>query len=233
MIIEATAERSIPMKLTEAAKNKKRGVTHKLSSYFAEYDFNFREYRDKPINLLEIGVQKGGSLYMWREYLPKAKIIGADVDEKCKQFEGDGIKIYIGDQEDVDFLLDLEHKEGPFDIIIDDGGHTMGQQITTFKTLFPLLAEGGMYVIEDLHTSYWPAFGGGFTAISFLKSMIDEIHFWAKESPRAGLIKKLRSRIFPPKSMNMFQKTIRSIYIADSICFIKKETVEKNKVISF
>lgn len=131
------------MKLIEAAKNKKRGVTYKLSNYFAEYDLNFQEYRDKPIKLLEIGVQKGGSLYMWREYFPNADIVGVDVSEKCKQFEGEGIKVYIGDQEDTNFLLEIEQKEGTFDIIIDDGGHTMKQQITTFKTLFPLLAEGG------------------------------------------------------------------------------------------
>lgn len=222
------------MKLLDAAKNKKKGVTRKLVNYYAEYDLNFQEYRNKPIKLLEIGIQKGGSLYMWREYFPNAKIVGVDIDEECKQFEGEGIKVYIGDQENADFLLELERKEGTFDIVIDDGGHTMKQQITTFKTLFPLLAEGGMYVIEDLHTSYWPEFGGGRTTISLLKSMIDEIHFWAKESPRAGFFKKVKSKIkqFPKKQMNVFQKTIRSIYIADSICFIKKETVEKDKLIS-
>ncbi len=228
--------------LLEAAKTKKRGTVSKVSNYFKEYDLHMAEFKDKPIRLLEIGVGDGGSLYMWKEYFSSGHIVGIDIDPSKKKFQGEGIEIYIGDQVNSDFLKEIEGKYGQFDIVIDDGGHQMKQQITSFKTLFPLLREGGVYVIEDLHTSYWPNYGARFgrtTTINLVKKLIDTMHFWCRESALGNIFFRLTNKLgitkhqIPSlnfKSKNIFQKSIRSITIADSICFIKKETIPKYEV---
>ncbi|MCR4334665.1 MAG: class I SAM-dependent methyltransferase [Patescibacteria group bacterium] len=223
------------MKLIDAVKQKKKGRIRKLANYFGEYDLMFEKYKNRQLRLLEIGIQGGGSLYTWKEFFPQAKIIGIDIDESCKQYEGENVKIYIGSQEDGDFLKMVEKNEGPFDIVIDDGGHTMKQQIITFKTLFPLLKEGGIYVIEDLHTSYWYEFGGkrgrSYTAISLIKKIIDGIHLWAIQSPRASLFNKVKNKIKPLQIKPSFYDNIRGMYVADSIAFILKETIKKDEMI--
>ncbi len=213
------------MNLLQAAHNRKSGTLSKYANYFAEYDSHFKEYLDKPIRLIEIGVQGGGSLSMWKEYFPKAKIVGVDIDD-CSRFATEDIQIFRGDQADPKFLTSIP---GTFDIIIDDGGHTMKQQQVSFKHLFPRLNEGGMYVIEDLHTSYWPEFGGGYTTMHFLKDVIDDMHDWARKSHRASIFRgRLRHFHREKPSLN---NEIRSITFADSICFIKKESVGKGQKI--
>lgn len=147
----------------------------------------------QPKRVLEIGVQGGGSLKIWRDMFPDAEIVGVDIDEKCKEHEGERIKVIIGDQHDVKFLESL----GDFDIIIDDGGHTMTQQQVSMKWLLPQLREGGVYVIEDLHTSYWEQFKDiEHSTIEEIKSLIDDLHTYADQSPRCtnkkGLDNKYR-----------------------------------------
>jgi hypothetical protein len=72
-----------------------------------------------------------------------------------------GTEVVIGDQEDREFLARLRDRLGTVDLVIDDDGHTMGQQIATLEELWPAVRDGGLYVVEDLHTSYWEEFGGG------------------------------------------------------------------------
>jgi len=154
------------MKFIEAVKNKKIGTTHKLKSYYDAYDFHFGQLdREKKYNILEIGVQDGGGLWTLKEYFFNSSITGLDVEENCKKYESkdDDVEVFIGDQEDVVTLEKIHKDRGPFDIIIDDGGHTMKQQIISFYKLFPLINNNGIYIIEDLHTSYWPKYGGGTT----------------------------------------------------------------------
>ncbi len=136
----------------------------------------------KPKRVLEIGVQGGGSLKIWRDMFPEAEIVGVDLDPVCKEHEGQNIKVFIGDQCDVKFLETL----GNFDIIIDDGGHKMTHQQVSMNTLMMnQLNPGGIYVIEDLHTSYWEQFLDiRKTTISVLKDMIDDLHQYAEESGR-------------------------------------------------
>lgn len=226
-------QNNITMK--DAAKSKKFGVIRKLENYYEEYDLMFSYLRNRPVKILEIGVQKGGSIATWLEYFNNAHVVGIDIDPECKQYEQGGAKIYIGSQEDADFLKKINLLEGPFDIVIDDGGHTMKQNLTTFNTLFPLLNDNGMYVVEDIHTSYWKEFGGGLykrrTMINRIKNLIDDIHYWATDHPRVNILRKIKHKIFNTnhgEAKNIFEETVRSIYIADSICFIRKGKVEKD-----
>lgn len=156
-------------------------LLHKWLHYFEVYDHHFQRYRGKPLTILEIGVFHGGSLQMWKEYFgPQAKIYGVDIDPRCKQFEENNVRILIGDQSDRDFLRKLKEEIPRPDILIDDGGHLMHQQIATFEELYPFVAEDGIYLCEDLHTSYWPDWGGGLkrpgTFIEYSKQLVDALN---------------------------------------------------------
>jgi len=120
---------------------------------------------------------------MWKKYFPFGQIISLDIFDKSKLQEN-RIKIYQGSQTDEKVLDKIISDNGEFDLIIDDGSHINEHIITTFKYLFPKLKEGGIYVIEDLQTSYWERYGGDnknfnnpVTAINFCKSLLDCLHY--------------------------------------------------------
>ena len=148
--------------------------------YFSIYDRHLGRYRGLPVRLLEIGVYRGGGLEMLRHYLgPDAKLVGVDIDEVARA-AARGYEVEIGDQADPAFLQRVAEKHGPFDIVIDDGGHTMNQQIVSVETLFPLLQVGGTYLVEDCHTSYWPEYADqgpdGRTFIEWVKARLDDLN---------------------------------------------------------
>lgn len=139
-------------------RNKK--VMHKWSQYFEVYERYLSGIRRTNPTVLEIGVQLGGSLEMWRDYFgPAARIYGMDINPSAQEHQDVATKIYIGDQQDRGFLRSVIQEIGQPDVVIDDGGHTANQQITTFEELYPRLSENGIYIVEDTHTSLW---GGKF-----------------------------------------------------------------------
>ena len=149
--------------------------------YFDIYERHFGRFRNKKITVLEIGVWWGGSLQMWKHYFgTKANIYGIDINPDCKSYEEENIKVLIGSQSDREFLRDVKKQIPPIDILIDDGGHSMEQQIVTFDELFGHVKENGVYVCEDSHTSYWEEYGGGLkkpgTFIEYSKDFIDRLH---------------------------------------------------------
>lgn len=135
------------------------------------------------IRFLEIGIFEGGSIGLWNSFFAEgAHLVFADIDPECRRFAEPGIEIEIGDQSDPVFLKSLGDSHGPFDLIIDDGGHMMHQQKTSFANLWPYLSDGGLYVVEDTHSSYWPGFGGGFrnpaSMMEAAKDLVDRMHSW-------------------------------------------------------
>jgi cephalosporin hydroxylase len=132
------------------------GRCEKWRHYFEVYERYLQSFKNKPCSYLEIGVQQGGSLQIMAEYLGKqARIVGIDIDPACAELAKEGRVIHIGDQSDAAFLAGVAAASGPFDIIIDDGSHIADHQIVSFFTLFPALKEGGVYIVEDLHTTFW------------------------------------------------------------------------------
>ena len=120
---------------------------HKPPNYFPIYERHLERFRNRPVTMLEIGVSHGGSLQMWKSYLgPEAQIWGVDIDERCKALEEDQIAIRIGDQSDRSFLRELVSEMPEIDIVLDDGGHKMEQQIRSFEEIYPHLAETGVYL---------------------------------------------------------------------------------------
>jgi len=193
-------------------------LIHKWAHYFDIYDRHFARFRDKEITILEIGVSHGGSLQMWKNYFgDKAKIYGIDINPKCKELEEENIKIYIGSQSDRKFLKEIISSIPPLDILIDDGGHTMHQQIVSYEELFGHVKDGGVYLCEDIHTSYWLRFGGGHkrrgTFIEYSKNFIDYLNAWYSEqnSLKAG----------------KFTEYVDSVHYYDSILVIEKKKREK------
>ncbi|OFY67503.1 MAG: hypothetical protein A3H98_13825 [Bacteroidetes bacterium RIFCSPLOWO2_02_FULL_36_8] len=204
-------------------ENKDR-LIFKWLHYFEVYDRHFSRFRNKEIVILEIGVSQGGSLQMWKNYFgDKAKIYGVDIDPNCKKLEEENIKIFIGSQSDRNFLKELKNKIPPIDILIDDGGHKMTQQIATYEVLFEHVKEEGVYVCEDLHSSYWLMYGGGLkrrgTFIEYSKNFIDYLHAFHSEQKRF--------------KVNNFTRTANSIHYYDSIVIIekrKRETPIREKI---
>lgn len=197
-------------------QNTERSIL-KWSHYFDVYDRHFNKYRGKDIVILEIGTFNGGSLQMWKNYFgPKAKIYGIDVNPNCKQVEEENITILIGSQSDRNFLEKVKAEVPPIDILIDDGGHTMLQQIVSFEELFAHVKPDGVYLCEDIHTSYWKRFGGGLrrrgTFIEYSKNFIDFLHGYHGEGS------------FKP---NYFTQSVNSLHYYDSILVIEKKPTPK------
>ncbi len=189
---------------------------HKWVHYFDIYHRHLAKYRFKPVVVLEFGVAHGGSLQMWRNYFGRrARIYGVDVNPECKNFEERGITVFIGDQEDRTFLREIAAEIGPIDVLIEDGGHHMGQQIATFEELYPTVKPGGVFLIEDLHTSYWDNYGGGYrkpgTFIEYAKNLLDQLNAWHSRSPE-----------FAPDE---FTRTTRSMHFYDSVVVFEKDAV--------
>jgi tetratricopeptide (TPR) repeat protein len=123
--------------------------------YLRHYAEFFSPYRDEEIVVIEIGVSDGGSLRMWERYFSRATIVGIDVQQRCKQYQGGRIKVEIGSQADREFMKELCTKYTPT-IIIDDGSHRADYTMLSFEYLFPKLEPGGCYVIEDLYVHFGP-----------------------------------------------------------------------------
>jgi cephalosporin hydroxylase len=161
-------------------------VSMKWRHYLSIYDRYLSLYRDKTVRLLEIGIAGGGSFPMWREYFGvQAILFGIDVDpDSCKNVEALELDCHArtGSQADPHFLQSVVAEMGGLDIVIDDGSHIAEHQLASFKILFPLLSNGGVYVCEDLHTAYWDGWQGGYkrpgTFIEVIKDIIDSIHTW-------------------------------------------------------
>lgn len=155
--------------------------------YDCWYEFHFGQLQNEKIRLLEIGVKRGASLRMWERFFPQATIYGIDIHPKCSRYGTERSRIFIGDQANPIFLQSVAEEIGkPFDIIIDDGGHSMQQQRTSLLTLFRYLKPRGYYVVEDIHTSYREKHNGGppgkkNTFMAMLKELVDAVHLTGKE----------------------------------------------------
>lgn len=191
----------------------------KWKHYFDVYDRHFSKYRGTDVHIVEFGVFQGGSLQMWKDYFgPNAKIYGIDINPHCKQLEEEQVQIFIGDQADKTFLKSLADAIPRIDILLDDGGHTMEQQINTFEVLFPRIEKDGVYLCEDIHTSYWRRYGGGYkkrgSFIEYSKNLIDDLNAWHSKKPRR-------------LAVSDFTRTVNSLHYYDSILVIEKGPHEK------
>lgn len=146
-------------------------------NYLRTYDRLLRHLRDEDITFLEVGWWKGASMRMWAEYLSKATIAGVDIEPKEPI---DGVNFHQGDQTDGAFLDELSRAYGGWDVIVDDASHLSPHTGITLQLLWPHLKPGGIYIVEDLHVSYHPNWGGSapgadpHTTMEILKRVADD-----------------------------------------------------------
>lgn len=191
---------------------------HKWRHYFDVYDRHFSRFRGKDVCVVEVGVAHGGSLQMWKHYFGEnAKIYGIDINPQCAQFAEDQVTVLIGDQNDDAFLQRIKNEVPKIDILIDDGGHRMEQQIRTFETLFDHIDENGVYLCEDLCTSYWQRYGGGdkkrWSFIEYSKRFVDYINAWYSETDRLRV--------------NKFSESVYSLNYYSGMLVIEKRPFER------
>ncbi len=182
----------------------------------------FAPYRSRKIHLLEIGIggagnphKGGGSLRTWSRYFSRGKIFGVDLHDKKAHDVRGRITTFRGDQSDVPFLRRVASEIGRLDIVIDDGSHRNEDVIRTLETLFPLLADDGVYVIEDVQTSYWGSYGGGShdldapaTSMGMLKRLADGLNY-----------QEFELESYQP---NDFDQQVVGVFFAHNIVFIFK-----------
>jgi hypothetical protein len=189
--------------------------------YAPHYQTHFQRFRNKKVRMLEIDVggyenpKKGGnSLRMWKKYFPKGRINAIDLYDKSF-LEEKRIRIFQGSQVDQPFLEKVVTETGPLDLIIDDGSHINEHVITSFQVLFPYLKDGGIYVVEDTQTSYWPNFGGDSqnlnnptTMMNYFKSLTDCLNH--------------QEILDPDYTATYFDKKIISMHFYHNLIFIYK-----------
>jgi hypothetical protein len=156
-------------------------VIHKWAHYFPVYERHFSSWQGQSLVFWEVGVYGGGSLQMWQRYFgPNAIIVGLDINSRCKEHESPGIHVRIGDQASTRFLASVIEEFGPPDALLDDGSHHMDQTWKLFEFVYPQMLKNSVYMVEDMHTSYWPRWGGGLDVeTSFInrsKKLIDELN---------------------------------------------------------
>lgn len=208
-------------------------VSDKWSSYLERYDTLLTPFRSKEVRILEIGIQNGGSLEIWAKYFSHAqKIIGCDIEDTCGSlvFSEPNIHVIIGDAKDAATCVKITAHAPAYDIIIDDGSHHSHDIIQTFLAYFPLLSHGGIYIIEDLHCSYWSSHEGGVhhprSSINFFKLLIDLIHreHWREDLAAEQLLMRFTTATAP------WMGEISGITFYNSVCIVEKKASAINNL---
>ena len=134
--------------------------------YCDEYDIFLNKYRDKKVNVLELGVFRGNSIKMWLEYFYKGNVYGVDIENREVGITDDRYKFICGDSTDEKLHKKLDDIE--FDIVIDDASHMYKHQIYAFERIFPKLKSGSLYIVED---------SGDINFIEYTKRLIDDVNY--------------------------------------------------------
>lgn len=187
----------------------------KYDSYFDAYEELLSKYRGKAITFVEVGIFNGGSLFMWREYFgPQARIIGIDLNPAAKMWENHGFEIHIGDQASETFWSDFFKKVGPVDVFIDDGGHTNLQQIATLHCAVEHVRDGGVLIVEDVHTSYFREFGNPWSRsfAGFAAKIVDGVN------SRAFALRTTRERYAQRVHRVSFFESIVALHVNAALC---------------
>jgi hypothetical protein len=212
-----------------ADKHDANKLNHMCSHYTDVYEHWFKERREDNIRLFEIGVgTSAGSLKMWQEYFPKGQVFSIDTQDK-EHLSTDRIIIRRGSQADSEFLDKfIEETGAKWDYIIDDGSHKMSHHISSFEHLWTHLQPGGIYIIEDMHTCYWPHDGGGYgtpaSSITYFRNLSDTVNwfYWKKQNP-CHEDWDWSQPFVRDDNITEFDRTIESVTFFKGMCLIFKK----------
>ncbi len=212
-------------------------VSDKWSLYLAEYDRLLAPHRHREVRLLEIGVQNGGSLEIWGKYFPNAvRLVGCDINQDCSrlEFDDERISIVLGDANAPETADEIQRASSTFDIIIDDGSHRSSDIVKSFYTYFNKLSSDGLYIVEDVHCSYWDDYEGGlfdqFSAVSFFKTLIDLVNaeHWGLNFDSEEFLDKFNQKYGIDKYLHA--SDFHSVEFINSMCAIRKSTPEGSRL---
>lgn len=196
-----------------------RGIW-KWNHYFDIYERHFRKFVGREVHLMEVGIYSGGSLDMWKAYFgPQCHVYGLDIEPACKAYEGERVKILIGDQADRDFWKSLRQQVPRVDIMIDDGGHTPHQQLVTLEETLPHIAPGGVYLCEDIH-------GASNDFAAYVYGLASELNAMdsqpATETPIKQVVVKSEA----------FQSAVHSVHLYPYVTVVEKNARAANELIA-
>lgn len=149
-------------------------------SYLDVYEGLLADLRDRELTLVELGVLRGGSLRLWMEYFPRARVVGVDIDPGARAHVPEGATFILGSQTNERAITAVLDDLPPLGVVIDDGSHYVPHMLTSFRFLWPRVMDGGVYVMEDLCISYdsvdpgWP--GMAFHRESFQPNRREELN---------------------------------------------------------
>ena len=213
-------------------------LSDKWSIYISIYERLFSELDGQSLRVLEIGIQNGGSLEIWGEFFPSARrIVGCDINEACRQLTyGDPrISVVVGDANTDEVEEAIAAHSPEYDLIIDDGSHRSGDIIRTFARYFPRLEDDGLFVVEDLHCSYWAEFEGGLfdpaSSMAFFKRLADVINHehWGIPNARTALLESF-ARTYGVAFDEELLGHIHAIEFLNSVCVIRKKAPTDNRL---
>ncbi len=206
------------------------------SLYLSEYDRILTDHRQQPVRLLEIGVQNGGSLEIWSSYFPAAQqIVGCDINPECAQLRYDDarVSVVVGDANTDEAEARIAAICPNFDLVIDDGSHRSDDIARSFARYFPRLADGGIFIAEDLHCSYWAAFKGGLfdptSSMAFFRRLTDVINHqhWGLAASRSSVLDIFASEYGIDISEELLSH-VHSVEFVNSMCVIRKNVPSAN-----
>jgi len=200
---------------------------NKPGFYGTLYDELLLKYKDTNAVLVELGIGQGGSLQMYRDYLgSKSMIYGIDIQESAL-YEENQIKCFYGDSSKLETLKVIPITD--IDVFIDDGSHICRDVINAFEIFFPRLRSKGLYIIEDICTSYRPVdYGGGYkkpgTTIEYFKDMIEVMNSaeWSEVLPNEKYQRMRLDSLFPSEKLMEFYNLLFSITFYNGSIVIKR-----------
>jgi SAM-dependent methyltransferase len=200
----------------------------KWHHYFPVYEAYLERFRGKAPRMLEIGVQNGGSARLFADWLGQGtRVTGLDIDPTCVAHAVPGtIDIEIGDQADREFMAGLVSRRGPWDIVIDDGGHTNLQIITTFEVVFPHLPDGAVYIIEDTHAHWMHAVyrdhPQGLSVVHLVADLFTKLHGWTGSMERHNHWRTAPESRTSATPASYLTRHVGAVHLYDSMIVVEK-----------
>lgn len=215
--------------IEEIYYNKTTKYTSKWSHYFSIYDTWFRRFINQNPKVLEIGVDNGGSMQMWKQYFSNPSLFGIDNRPKFEfdnpvEYLGFDANLIVGDQGDSEFWDYFVSNTPKLDVVIDDGSHFQNHQLLTMEKLWPHMNEGGIYMVEDTHSSYMKIFNGAYkgnTFVSTMKDVVDALHVDHMEDVAVNITNQFNNEPF---------RSIKAIHFYDSVVVVEKGLRPKHNV---
>lgn len=189
-------------------------------NYVTVYERLFKEFQEDTFKFLEIGLGRGASHKMWRDWFPNATIYGVDnAPTTIERFKNEERMV-------IDYLhqghtdqLFAYTKKGPWRVIIDDGSHITSHQTKTFEILWDQVEPGGYYIVEDTHTSY-PSF-----VLKQSARTSNDTNIWIdSDETFMERMFKLVNEVCEPTGSGKYHQEVEYVRFSPGLVVIKKET---------